>query len=74
MVSLTPDLKNFIYQDITGIVQRLPSFVDKISRGATDIAAVAQSLIGRGSRMKQKFTTKRRKAIKKLFSKFNIHP
>jgi len=79
--SLTPDLKNFIYQDITGIVQRLPSFVDKISRGATDIAAVAQSLIGRGKLLrprsgvlKQKFTTKRRKAIKKLFSKFNIHP
>jgi len=76
--SLTPDLKNFIYQDITGIVQRLPSFVDKISRGATDIAAVAQSLIGRGRSLKkatlfkQKFTTKRRKAIKKLFKSFNI--
>ena len=66
--SLTPDLKNFIYQDITGIVERLPSYVDKISRFATDTAARAQELIGQGKR--RRVTTKRKQAINRLIKSF----
>jgi hypothetical protein len=66
--SLTPALKNFIYQDITGIVQRLPSYVDRISRFATDTAARAQELIGQG---KRRITTKRKQALNRLFKAFN---
>jgi hypothetical protein len=65
--SLTPALKSFIYQDITGIVQRLPSYVDKISRFATDTAARAQELIGQG---KRRLTTKRKQAINRLIKSF----
>jgi hypothetical protein len=65
--SLTPALKNFIYQDITGIVQRLPSYVDRISRFATDTAARAQELIGQG---KRRITTKRKQAINRLIKSF----
>jgi hypothetical protein len=65
--SLTPALKSFIYQDITGIVQRLPSYVDKISRFATDTAARAQELIGQGRR---RITTKRKQAINRLIKSF----
>jgi hypothetical protein len=72
--SLTPALKSFIYQDITGIVQRLPSYVDKISRFATDTAARAQELIGQGRRsLRQPFgriTTKRKQAINRLIKSF----
>lgn len=65
--SLTPALRSFIYQDITGIVQRLPSYVDKISRFATDTAARAQELIGQGRR---RITTKRKQAINRLIKSF----
>ena len=69
--SLTPALKNFIYQDITGIVQRLPSYVDKFSRFATDTAARAQELIGQGSKRSKRITTKRKQALNRLFKAFN---
>ena len=74
--SLTPALKNFIYQDITGIVQRLPSYVDKFSRFATDTAARAQELIGQGKLRsafgeKKRITTKRKQALNRLFKAFN---
>lgn len=62
--SLTPALKNFIYQDVTTLLERIPSFTDKIARFATDTSARVQELTGNG---KRKFTTARRKAIKKLF-------
>jgi hypothetical protein len=65
--SLTPALKSFIYQDITGIVQRLPSYVDKFSRFATDTAARAQELIGQG---RKRLTTKRKQAINRLIKSF----
>ena len=67
--SLTPALKNFIYQDVQTLLERIPSFTDKIARFATDTAARVQELTGNGKTLsrKRKFTTARRKAIKKLF-------
>ena len=63
--SLTPALKNFIYQDVQTLLERIPSVTDKIARFATDTGAKLQELVGQGKR--RKFTTARRKAIKKLF-------
>lgn len=71
--SLTPALKNFIYQDVTTLLERLPSFTDKLARFAVDTGGKLQELIGQGKprsgadKHKRKFTTARRKAIKKLF-------
>ncbi len=67
--SLTPALKNFIYQDVQTLLERIPSFTDKIARFATDTGAKLQELTGNGKTQsrKRKFTTARRKAIKKLF-------
>jgi hypothetical protein len=67
--SLTPALKNFIYQDVQTLLERIPSFTDKIARFSTDSAARLQELTGNGKTQsgKRKFTTARRKAIKKLF-------
>ena len=71
--SLTPALKNFIYQDVSTLLERIPSVTDKIARFATDTGAKLQELIGQGKprsgadKHKRKFTTARRKAIKKLF-------
>ena len=67
--SLTPALKNFIYQDVQTLLERIPSFTEKIARFATDSAARLQELTGNGKTQsrKRKFTTARRKAIKKLF-------
>jgi len=67
--SLTPPIKTFIYQDVSNILKTVPSYVDKISRGATDIAAVAGEFIG-----KRKFTTKRKKELKKIFKYFSQKP
>ena len=67
--SQTPALKNFIYQDVQTLLERIPSFTDKIARFATDSGAKLQELIGQGKHKPRtrKFTTARRKAIKKLF-------
>ena len=46
--SLTPTLKNFIYQDVQTLLERIPSFTDKIARFATDTGAKLQELTGNG--------------------------
>jgi len=52
--SLTPSLKNFIYQDVQTLLERIPSFTDKIARFATDTAARVQELTGNGKPIKPK--------------------
>ena len=47
--SLTPALKNFIYQDVQTLLERIPSFTDKLARFATDSAARLQELTGNGN-------------------------
>jgi hypothetical protein len=51
--SLTPSLKNFIYQDVQTLLERIPSFTDKIARFATDTAARVQELTGNGTKPKR---------------------
>lgn len=69
--SLTTPLKNFIYQDVSTLLERMPSFVDKIARLTTDTGAKLQELTGNGKAnhtgKRRKFTTARRKAIKNIF-------
>lgn len=71
--SLTPALKNFIYQDVQTLLERIPSFTDKIARFATDSAARLQELTGNGtSPSKTESKPKRLKHTKflKLMEKF----
>lgn len=67
--SLTPALKNFIYQDVQTLLERIPSFTDKIARFATDSAARLQELTGNGTKPKHTSKTSRSKFLK-LMEKF----
>jgi hypothetical protein len=46
--SLTPQAKAFIYQPIEELVKKMPSWVDKISQGVTDLSARARQFFGIG--------------------------
>jgi hypothetical protein len=46
--SLTPEAKAFIYQPIEELVKKMPSWVDKISQGVTDLSARARQFFGVG--------------------------
>jgi hypothetical protein len=75
--SLTPALKNFIYQDVQSLLERIPSFTDKLARFATDSAARLQELTGNGNppvlrnpkKLKHTSKTSRSKFLK-LMEKF----
>ena len=47
--SLNKEVDNFIYQDISKIMEEMPDYVNKIAQGTTDFAAVLDKLIGRGN-------------------------
>jgi len=70
--SLTPALKNFIYQDVQTLLERIPSFTDRLARFATDSAARLQELTGNGTKPKRlKHTSKTsRSKFLKLMEKF----
>jgi virulence-associated protein VapD len=44
----TEDAKAFLFQDVSEIYKRLPSYVTKFSRGLTDVGAVANRITGQG--------------------------
>jgi len=64
--SLTPALKNFIYQDVQTLLERIPSFTDKIARFTTDSAARLQELTGNGTKPKRLKHTKFLKLMEKF--------
>lgn len=50
----TTDAKEFLFQDLTQLVQEIPGYVPKIAKIATDTGAVVSKLRGEGKELKDK--------------------
>lgn len=44
----TDAAKNFLFQDMTGIIKQLPSYVNKVATAVTKTGAVVEKLMGKG--------------------------
>jgi hypothetical protein len=68
---LTPDLRDFIYQDLTVLKENTPQIVQNIVQGVTDLAAKFSNITGQGAELEGGVINKNKK---KLYSiKLNGH-
>lgn len=70
---LTPDLHDFIYQDMAELVNELPSYIPSLAKKVTDLASIANVIRGKGKNghalHKQFGCYCKKKKVKKNFGK-----